>query len=108
MYQFKPKGRRFYNSGRPLVARDMLRASKSFNFTNITASGGGVTQTVAVIGARVGDDVTVHADTTPTAGVVYQAWVSASDVVSVRAVNVSAADIDPPAITLRVIVWKAS
>lgn len=62
-------------------------------------------QSVTVTGARVGDAVTVH-PAAVVAGVMFDGSVSANNTVSVRAVNYSAAPVDPPDQTYRIIVFQ--
>lgn len=82
-----------------------LQAKASLDFPSVAALGS-ATLTVPCTGAVVGDDVTVHLDA-PVAGLCYVAWVSAADVVTVRATNITAAPIDAPAAVHRVRVWRA-
>lgn len=93
---------RFNNPAHVGVAALQAKASLDFPSTAAAASS---TLTVACTGAIVGDDATVHCDT-PVAGLVYHAWVSAADVVTVRITNVTAAPIDPAAQVHRVRVWR--
>lgn len=59
-------------------------------------------QTVSAPGAKVNDIVLLGLPAAPTAGIVYNAFVSAVDVVTIRAFNVTAGTIDPAAATMRV------
>jgi len=61
---------------------------------------------MTVTGAAVGDDCFVTLNGTPAAGLDYIAWVSATDTVTVRAMNVSSAAVDAAAATFRVHVWN--
>ena len=63
------------------------------------------TQTVTVLGARIGDVVVVR-PTTAVNGIILDGTVTASDTVTVRAVNYSAAGIDPASQVYRVIVFQ--
>lgn len=63
------------------------------------------TQTVSVLGARSGDAVIVR-PTTAVNGIILDGTVTASDVVTVRAVNYSSGSINPASQTYRVIVFQ--
>lgn len=102
---FNFKRPKFTSSGAPIQARDVKRASASLNFPSVAAAASS-TLTITVPGVVVGDDAFVALDA-PVAGLVYVAWVSATDTVTVRVTNVTAAAIDAPATTHRVIVFKA-
>jgi hypothetical protein len=89
-----------------LALTKIKRGSASLNFAEI-ATTASETLTIAVTGAATGDDVVVTTNAAPVAGLVYQAWVSAADVVSVRAINITADPINAAAQTIRVLVLKA-
>ncbi|CAB4155044.1 hypothetical protein UFOVP652_65 [uncultured Caudovirales phage] len=81
-------------------------ASASLNFGSIAA----VSQadlTIAVTGATVGDEVILGLPAAPTAGIVFNAFVSAANTVTVRASNITAGAVDPAAATYGVIVIAA-
>jgi hypothetical protein len=63
------------------------------------------TQTVTVLGARTGDAVLVR-PTTAVNGIILDGTVTASDTVTVRAVNYSSGAIDPASQVYRVIVFQ--
>lgn len=95
----------FENSTVMSFKRNMLRASASLDFPSI--AGGAVADlTFTVANAEVGDDCVLSMVAAPQAGLVFRAWVSAADTVTVRAFNVTAGVIDAAAATYRVIVWK--
>ncbi len=79
-----------------------------FGYLNFGAIGAGATAelTVAVLGAVVGDGVSVSPLAAPEAGLVWCGRVSAPDVVTVRMANVTAAPIDPAAVDFRADVWR--
>ena len=82
-------------------------ASASLDFPSISA----VSQadlTITVAGAAVGDEVAMALPAAPTAGIVFNAFVSATDTVTVRATNVTASPVDPAAATYSVLVFGAS
>ena len=58
--------------------------------------------TITVTGAVVGDAVVLGLPTAPNAGIVFAAWVSATNTVTVRASNYTAAPIDPASATFKV------
>lgn len=71
-----------------------LTATGALDFASI-ASTASEDLTIALTGAAVGDPVTLGLPAAPTAGIVFQAFVSAADVVTVRATNITAAPVDP-------------
>lgn len=83
-----------------------LSAVASLDFPSIAAAAS-ADLTIAVAGASVGDAVSLGLPAAPTAGIIYQAWVSAIDTVSVRATNITAGAIDPVAADFRVTIHKA-
>lgn len=84
----------------------VLRASTTLDFPSIS-SGAASSLTMTVTGARVGDPVTVNVNPGGlTTGVVLMAGVSANDTVTVKAQNVTAAAVDPAAVTVIVTVQK--
>jgi len=78
-------------------------ASASLDFPSIAANGV-ADLTITIPGCVPGDFVAPSWPTAPTAGIMYMAFVSANDTVTVRARNVTAAPIDPPAQTFGVLV----
>ena len=84
----------------------VLSASASLNFPSISA----VSQadlTITVTGAAVGDEVIMALPAAPAAGLVFNAFVSATNTVTIRATNVTASPVDPAAATYGVIVIAA-
>jgi hypothetical protein len=63
------------------------------------------TTAVNIPGAKTSDAVLVTADT-PTAGIIYDAYVSAPSTVTVRANNLSGSGINPAATGLAVVVFR--
>jgi len=82
-----------------------LKASATLDFPSIAVQSS-ANLTMTVTGAAVGDDCFVTLNGTPAAGLDYIAWVSATDTVTVRAMNVSSAAVDAAAATFRVHVWN--
>ena len=96
---------RFSTTTAPIHRRDVLRATATLDFPSV-ATTASATLTVTATGADVGDDVQVFPDA-PVAGLVYMAWVSAADEITVRVTNVTGSSIDAASASYRVIVWKA-
>ncbi|KAA0571080.1 DUF2190 family protein [Azospirillum sp. Sh1] len=83
-----------------------LHGSGPLDFPSIAAAGH-QDLTLAVAGAAPGDGVVLALPAVVPAGLVFQAWVSAADTVTVRATNITAAATDPAALTIGVIVHPA-
>lgn len=81
---------------------EILTATTSLDFPSIAAAAS-ADLTITVTGAAVNDGVTLGLPAAPTAGIVYQAFVSAVNTVTVRAINITAVAIDPASQTFRVI-----
>ena len=84
----------------------VLSGSASLNFGSISAAAQ-ADLTITVTGAATGDEVILALPASPTAGIVFNAFVSAADTVTVRATNITAAPVDPAAATYGVIVLSA-
>lgn len=63
--------------------------------------------TITVTGAAVGDEVIMALPAAPAAGIVFNAFVSAANTVTIRASNITAAPVDPAVATYGVIVIAA-
>ena len=84
----------------------VLSASASLDFGSINAaSQAGLT--ITVTGAAVGDEVIMALPAAPAAGLVFNAFVSAANTVTIRASNITVSPIDPAAATYGVIVIAA-
>ena len=81
-------------------------ASASLNFPSINAASQ-ADLTITVAGAAVGDEVVMSLPAAPAAGIVFNAFVSAANTVTIRATNVTALAVDPAAATYGVIVFGA-
>lgn len=81
----------------------LLSATGTLNFASIAAAAS-EDLTIAVTGAAVGDAVHLGLPAAPTAGIVFNAFVSAADTVTVRAHNYTAGAIDPASASYRVVV----
>jgi hypothetical protein len=83
-----------------------LSGSASLNFGSIGAAAQ-ADLTITITGAAVGDEVIMALPAAPTAGLIFNAFVSAANTVTVRASNITAASIDPAAATFGAIVIAA-
>ena len=84
----------------------VLRATATLDFPSISAQSQ-QELTVTVTGAAVGDPAMVAPPAAPNASLVYWAYVSATNTVTVRAVNPTAGAIDPASASFTVMVLKA-
>jgi hypothetical protein len=84
----------------------VLSGSASLDFGSIGA-GAQAGLTIAVVGAAVGDEVIMALPAAPAAGLVFNAFVSAANTVTVRASNISGVSVDPAAATYGVVVIAA-
>lgn len=83
----------------------VLTASAALDYA-VIAAGAQADKTIAVPGAALGDAVSLGLASVPAAGLVFNAFVSAADTVTVRASNISAAPVDPASASFRVDVIK--
>jgi hypothetical protein len=84
----------------------VLSGSASLNFGSIGAAAQ-ADLTITVTGAAVGDEVIMALPAAPAAGLIFNAFVSAANTVTIRASNITAAPVDPAAATYGVIVIAA-
>jgi hypothetical protein len=84
----------------------VLSASAALDFASISAASQG-NLTITVTGAAVGDEVILALPAAPTAGLVFNAFVSAADTVTVRASNITGSPIDAASATYGVVVLSA-
>ena len=87
------------------ATRTNLSVTAALDFASIAAAAS-ADLTIAVPGAVVGDAVSLGLPATPAAGLIFQAFVSATDTVTVRATNISAAPVDAASATYRATVHK--
>ena len=87
------------------VGKARLTATASLNFSSINAAAS-ADLTITVAGAAVNDSVSLGLPAAPTAGILFNAFVSAANTVTVRATNITAGAVDPAAATYRVTVIK--
>jgi hypothetical protein len=85
----------------------VLTATASLNFPSISAAAQ-ADLTITVTGAAVGDEVMMSLPAAPAAGLVFNAFVSATNTVTVRASNISGSPVDAAAASYGVIVIAAS
>lgn len=86
---------------------ELNAATATLNFGSIAA----VSQadlTITVTGAAAGDYVSLALPAAPAAGIVFNAFVSAADTVTVRASNITASAVDPASATYGVLVIAAA
>lgn len=99
--------KKFAYGSNAVLGKDMLRGKATLDFPSVAAAGN-QELTISVPGAAVGDDVAgPFLSGAPTAGIIYSARVSAANVVTVRAQNVTGGAVDPASTEYRVIVFKA-
>lgn len=86
-------------SGRTLYGTGVL------DFGSISAAAS-ADLTISVTGAAVNDSVSLGLPASPTAGIVFSAFVSSTDTITVRATNITASPVDPSSATYKVKVIK--
>jgi len=98
----------FNTAGHALIASRLIDAARGIisrtpplDFPSI-AAGASANLTVKMYGARVNMAVSLGQPATPTAGIIYQAYVSANDTVTVKATNITAAAINPASQSFKV------
>lgn len=82
---------------------NIRKASATLDFPSV-ASLGTQDLTITVTGAVVGDGVILGLPAAPDAGIVYTAWVSSANTVTVRASNYTTGAINPASATFKAIV----
>lgn len=87
-------------------ALGIITATAALDFPSIAANAK-ADLTITVTGATVGDAVFLGLPAAPAAGLVFNAFVSAANTVTVRASNTSAAPVDAASATYRVVVHKS-
>ena len=92
-----------FNSGTEITK--ILSATDTLDFASI-GSQASSDLTIAVTGAAAGDSVFLGLPASPAAGIVFNAFVSAADTVTVRAHNYTGGAVDPASATYRVTVVK--
>lgn len=87
------------------VGKARLTATAALDFASINAAAS-EDLTITVAGAAVGDSVSLGLPAAPTAGIVFNAFVSAANTVTVRATNITGGAVNPASATYRVTVIK--
>lgn len=80
-------------------------ATATLDFPSISA-GASADLTITVTGATVGDSVHLGLPSAPTAGIIFQGFVSAANTVTVRATNITGSPVDPASATYRATVMS--
>lgn len=96
-----------FTAGSGLKLTAVLGASAALNFASI-ATTASEDLTITVAGAAVNDAVSLGLPAAPTAGLVFNAFVSATNTVTVRASNITGSAVDAASATYRVVVTQAS
>jgi len=94
-------------AGTGLTVTNVLGASASLNFGSIAAAEQ-ADLTITVSGAAANNAVVLGLPASPAAGIVFNAFVSATNTVTVRATNVTALAVNPDAATYSVVVLQVS
>lgn len=93
-------------SGSGATLSKVLAGSATLDFPSI-ATTASADLTITVTGAAVGDEVVLALPAAPAAGLVFNAFVSAANTVTVRASNITASPVDAGSATYGVIVLAA-
>ena len=94
-------------AGSGATVSKILTNTASLDFGSISAASQ-ADLTITVTGAAVGDEVIMSLPAAPAAGLVFNAFVSAANTVTVRASNITGSPVDPAAATYGVIVIAAA
>lgn len=89
--------------GAATVLKGIRSATAALDFPSIAAAGS-ADLTITVTGAAVGDACHLGLPSAPTAGIVFNTFVSATNTVTVRAMNITVGAVDPASATYRVTV----
>lgn len=92
-----------------MIARPTFRVirqeSADLDFGSISAAAS-ADLTITLPGAKINDLTWFGRPAAPTAGIIYQAFVSAADTVTVRATNITASPVNPASQTFNVAVGQ--
>jgi hypothetical protein len=94
-------------AGSGATVTKILTATASLDFPSISAASQ-ADLTITVTGAATGDEVIMALPAAPTAGLVFNAFVSATNTVTIRASNITGSPINPAAASFGVIVINAA
>jgi hypothetical protein len=86
---------------------ELAVATAALNFPSI-ATTASADLTITVTGAAVGDYVVLALPASPAAGIVFNAFVSAANTVTIRASNITGSSVDPASATYGVLVIAAA
>lgn len=90
-----------------LTLTSVLGATATLNFGSI-ATTASADLTITVTGAAVGNTVALALPAAPAAGIVFNAFVSAANTVTVRATNVTGSSVDPASASYSVVVFQVA
>lgn len=96
-----------FKSGTGLTLTSILGASAALDFASIAAAAS-EDLTITVTGASVNNAVSLGLPAAPAAGLVFNAFVSATDTVTVRATNITGTAVDASSATYSVLVFKVA
>lgn len=96
-----------FKPGTGLSISKVLGASAALDFASIAAAAS-ADLTITVTGAAVNNVVSLGLPAAPTAGLIFQVFVSATNTVTVRATNITAGAIDAASATYSVVVTQVS
>ena len=94
-------------AGSGATVTKILTATATLDFGSISAASQ-ADLTITVTGAATGDEVIMALPAAPTAGLVFNAFVSATNTVTVRASNITGRPVDPTSASYGVIVINAA
>ena len=94
-------------AGSGAMVTKILTATATLNFPSISAASQ-ADLTITVTGAATGDEVIMALPAAPAAGIVFNAFVSAANTVTVRASNITGSPVDPASASYGVIVIAAA
>jgi hypothetical protein len=96
-----------FAAGTGLTIIAVLGASAALNFASIAAAAS-EDLTITVAGAAVNNVVSLGLPTAPAAGLVFDAFVSAADTVTIRASNITGTAVDAASATYSVVVTQVA
>jgi hypothetical protein len=94
-------------AGSGATVTKILTATATLDFGSISAAAQ-ADLTITVTGAATGDEVIMSLPAAPTAGLVFNAFVSAANTVTIRASNITGSPVDPASASYGVIVINAA
>jgi hypothetical protein len=94
-------------AGSGATVTKILTATATLDFGSISAASQ-ADLTITVTGAAAGDEVIMALPAAPAAGIVFNAFVSAANTVTIRASNITGSPVDPASASYGVIVINAA